>query len=300
MVKFAGDVFKAVLTLFFIITAVFFIISAMPGDPARLIAGDFAPPEEVEKLRKELNLDKPLLQRYVHTIISIATLNFGNSLYTNQKVKDILKERLKNTFILTFSSISLSMIFGIFIFLLYFKFRRAEDIITTITTVLWSIPNFWLGLVLIIVFSVKLKIFPVSGFDSPKGLFLPALTLSVSLSVVTGRFMKNLSDEFLSSDFYLFLKAKGVRGWRRIFHIIRFIMPGIMTVIGIQAGVLLSGAVVTETLFSFPGIGLLTVESVVSRDFPLIYACVFTISSLWVVINFAVDKIIRILDPRMR
>jgi len=231
---------------------------------------------------------------------------FGKSFWTEQNVSEIIAERIKNTFILASCSLLLSLVGGVILALVYFRFKKFDDLIVSITTAIYSIPNFWLGVILIIIFSVKLKLFPVSGFstgstgEALKHLFLPSITLSLSLSVVLSRFIKNLVEEVIKTDFFLLVKAKGTSKIREILHIAKAISPGIITVIGLQAGVLLSGTVVTETVFSFPGIGLLMVEAVMSRDFPTIMGCIFTTSSIWVIVNMLVDFLILIIDPRLR
>jgi ABC-type dipeptide/oligopeptide/nickel transport system permease component len=295
-----SDIFKAILTIFFVLTTIFFIIEAIPGDPAELLGGERASREEIEKIKKEFGLDKPLLERYKNTLISAIKFDFGYSFYTKQKVRDIIIPRLKNTFLLAITTLAITFFLANLIFIIYILFRKWEDAITILSTILWSIPNFWLGVIFIILFSVKLRLLPVSGFENLKSLILPALTLSISLSIVLGRFLKNLSEDFIKSDAFLFIRSKGVGFVRELLHISKAISSGIITVIGLQAGVLLSGTVITETVFSFPGIGSLTVQAVLSRDLPLLYACVFSISSIWVLVNFLSDKLAQIFDPRLR
>lgn len=297
---------KAILTIYLVVSAVFFIVEVLPGDPAELIAGELAGKEQIEAVRKKLGLDLPLYERYKNIIFSSLKFEFGKSFWTEQNVSEIIAERIKNTFILGSCSLLLSLVGGVILALVYFRFKKFDEFIVSITTAIYSIPNFWLGVILIIIFSVKLKLFPVSGFstgstaEALKHLFLPSITLSLSLSVVLSRFIKNLVEEVIKTDFFLLVKAKGVSKTREILHIAKAISPGIITVIGLQAGVLLSGTVVTETVFSFPGIGLLMVEAVMSRDFPTIMGCIFTTSSIWVIVNTLVDFIILIIDPRLR
>jgi ABC-type dipeptide/oligopeptide/nickel transport systems, permease components len=294
-----SDIFKAILTIFFVLTSIFFIIEAIPGDPAELLGGERASREEIEKIRKEFGLDKPLLERYKNTLLSAIKFDFGHSFYTKQKVRDIIIPRLKNTFLLAITTLVITFFLANLIFILYILFKKWEDAITILSTIVWSIPNFWLGVIFIILFSVKLRLLPVSGFENPKSLILPSLTLSISLSIVLGRFLKNLSEDFIKSDAFLFIRSKGVGFMRELLHITKAISAGIITVIGLQAGVLLSGTVITETVFSFPGIGSLTVQAVLSRDLPLLYGCVFSISSIWVLVNFVADKLAQIFDPRL-
>lgn len=291
---------KAVLIVFLVVSCVFFVAEILPGDPALIIAGEGASELQIQKIRQELELDKPLIQRYIKMLKSVFTLNFGKSIHTGQDIGDILSERIKNTAGLAVLSLIFSTAWGTLLFFMYMKFERYEGVLVALSTLLYSIPNFWLGVIFILTFGVKLKIFPISDYETKMSLVLPALTLSISLGVVLSRFMKNSSSEIMNSDFIKFVKAKGVSGIRFYLHLVKAILPGLLTVLGIQAGVLLSGVVVVEKVFSFPGIGSLAVDSALARDFPSIMACVFVISSVWVGVNFFVDTLIKLIDPRLR
>lgn len=301
-----GRIAKALITVWLVVSSVFFMMEVLPGDPAVLIAGELASAEQIKMIREKLGLNKPFTERYKDMLVSLVKLDFGKSFWTSQYVGSIIAERIKNTFFLSASALFMSIIGGCTLAIMFFRFRKLESALVSITTALYSIPNFWLGVILIIIFAVKLKVFPVSGFSTEsadvalKHLFLPSLTLSISLAVVLSRFIKNLVEEYLKADFFVFVKAKGVSKAREFLHLAKAISPGIITVIGLQAGVLLSGTVITETVFSFPGIGLLMVESVMSRDFPLIIGCIFVVSAIWVSVNAITDMIILKLDPRLR
>ncbi len=301
-----GRIANALITVWLVVSSVFFMMEVLPGDPATLIAGELASQEQIKMIREKLGLNRPLSERYKDMIFSLVKLDFGKSFWTSQDVGSVIAERIKNTFFLSASALSMSIIGGCAFAIMFFRFRKLESAFVSITTALYSIPNFWLGVILIIIFAVKLKLFPVSGFSTEsadialKHLFLPSLTLSISLAVVLSRFIKNLVEEYLRSDFFVFVRAKGVSKARELLHLAKAISPGIITVIGLQAGVLLSGTVITETVFSFPGIGLLMVESVMSRDFPLIIGCIFVVSAIWVSVNAITDVIILALDPRLR
>ena len=302
----AGRLTKALITVWLVVSSVFFMMEILPGDPASLIAGELASEEQVKMIREKLGLNRPLHERYKDMLVSLVKLDFGKSFWTSQDVGGIIWERIKNTFFLSAVSLAMSVLGGCALAITFFRFRTLESALVSITTALYSIPNFWLGVILIIIFAVKLKVFPVSGFSTEsasealKHVFLPAITLSISLSVVLSRFIKNLVEEYLRSDFFVFVRAKGVSKAREFLHLAKAISPGIITVIGLQAGVLLSGTVITETVFSFPGIGLLMVEAVMSRDFPLVIGCIFVVSTIWVSVNAITDLIILALDPRLR
>lgn len=292
--------FKGALSIFLVINVIFFIFQVIPSDPARVIAGEGATEEQIQKIRKELGLDLPVSQRYKNTILSLLKLDFGKSMIRNIEVKKILLPRLRNTFDLAVFTILLVIVESLLLSFLFLRFRKLEDFLVAFSTFLYSIPNFWLGVLLIIMFSVKAKLFPMSGYESVKNLFLPGITLSISLSVVLSRFIRNSIEQVLDSDFSRFLKAKGVYGFRFFLHVAKAVLPTIITVLGLQAGVLLSGVVVTETVFSFPGVGTFIVESALSRDFPAVISSVFVIASIWVLVNLSVDIFVKISDPRLR
>ncbi len=294
------SIFKASITVLFVVSSVFFVIEILPGDPALLIAGEGASQLQIQKIRQELELDKPLLQRYKKMLKSVFTLKFGKSIYTGQDIGSTLLERLKNTAELAALSLVFSITWGVLLFLAYMKFEKYEGTLVAFSTFVYSIPNFWLGVIFILIFGVKLKIFPISDYETKMSLVLPALTLSISLGVVLSRFMRNSAVEIMNSDFVKFLRAKGVKGIRFYLHLTKVMLPGILTVLGIQAGVLLSGVVVVEKVFSFPGVGSFAVDSVIARDFPSIISCAFIISAVWVVVNFFVDILIKLIDPRLR
>lgn len=289
---------KGFISVFMVINAIFFIFHLIPGDPARILVGENVPEEQIDKIREELGLNLPLSQRYINTVRSLLTLNFGRSFFRQTEIKPMLIQRLKNTLKLATLTIILVIGESLLLFYVYVKFKRLENLVLGATTFIYSIPNFWLGIILIIILSVKLKVLPMSGYEGIKSLILPSITLSLSLSVVLSRFIKNSVEQVINSDFSRFLKAKGVYGARFYIHTTRAVLPTIITVLGLQVGVLLSGTVITENVFSFPGIGSFVVESVLSRDIQAVISSVFVISSMWVIINLMTDILIKVLDPR--
>lgn len=289
---------KGFISVFMVINAIFFIFHLIPGDPARILVGENVPEEQINKIREELGLNLPLSQRYINTVRSLLTLNFGRSFFRQTEIKPMLIQRLKNTLKLATLTIILVIGESLLLFYVYVKFKRLENLVLGATTFIYSIPNFWLGIILIIILSVKLKVLPMSGYEGIKSLILPSITLSLSLSVVLSRFIKNSVEQVINSDFSRFLKAKGVYGARFYIHTTRAVLPTIITVLGLQVGVLLSGTVITENVFSFPGIGSFVVESVLSRDIQSVISSVFVISSMWVIINLMTDILIKVLDPR--
>lgn len=289
---------KGFISVFMVINAIFFIFHLIPGDPARILVGENIPEEQINKIREELGLNLPLSQRYINTVRSLLTLNFGRSFFRQTEIKPMLIQRLKNTLKLATLTIILVIGESLLLFYVYVKFKRLENLVLGATTFIYSIPNFWLGIILIIILSVKLKVLPMSGYEGIKSLILPSITLSLSLSVVLSRFIKNSVEQVINSDFSRFLRAKGVYGVRFYIHTTRAVLPTIITVLGLQVGVLLSGTVITENVFSFPGIGSFVVESVLSRDIQSVISSVFVISSMWVIINLMTDILIKVLDPR--
>ena len=295
--------FGGLLTIFLVSSAVFFIVGVLHGDPARYLAGEFASEEFVENLRKELGISKPLIERYKDFIKNLLKFDLGESFYYRKEVLSVIIERFKNTLFLALSSILFSTAFGIFLgFVSALKKDSIIDkLILSLSTLIYSIPNFWLGVILILIFSVKLKMLPVSGFSDLKSIVLPTLTLGFSLSSVLSRFVRNSVISSLESDYIMFAKSKGAPlHIILLVHVTKNIIGTIFTVISLQLGVLLSGTVVTETIFAFPGVGNLTVFAVNSRDFPMIQGCVIFISAVWVMSNILSDFLILISNPRSR
>lgn len=290
-----------VCVVFFVVTIVFFISRVIPGDPARIIAGELATPEDIEKIRSKLGLDKPLIEQYKGFLKGLIRGNLGESFFFKEPVIEVILRRFPNTVLLAVLAVLFSCTFGIPLGIISAFAKTVDRFIIVLTTGVYSIPNFWLGAMLILIFSVKLGILPVSGFESPAHLVLPVITLGLSLTSVVARFTRNSTLSALSSEFVKFAESKGLPKTAVIVkHALRSAMLPVVTVISLQLGVLLSGAVVTETVFAFPGVGRLLFQSAIARDYPLLQGCVMFIASVWVLVNMFADLIYARLDPRVR
>ncbi len=293
----------SVFTLFCVVTIVFFIIHLIPGDPVQLMLGEGAQQADILKLRKELGLNKPVGVQYKDFLKGVFSGNLGNSLIKGESVKSIIMTRIPSTFYLAvggmIAAILIAFPLGIF------SSKKSNSSIEKITTGLSvlgiAIPNFVLGPILIILFSIYLGIFPVSGDSSFSHFILPSFTLGTGLAAILIRIIKASLEEEKGKVYIENLRLIGLpeeKLWR--FHIIKNAMIPIITVLALQFGALLTGTIITETVFSIQGIGTLLIESIKARDYPVIQGLIIFISSVYIIANFLADIVYLILDPRIR
>jgi len=290
-------------TLLLVLVFVFFFIRLLPGDPARMLAGPEATLQDVENVRRNLGLDKPLYVQFVNFITGLLKGDFGISLRTKRPVVNELGMRLRNTLALAFVSITWSSIAGIIVGLQSARHRSKWQDYAGMTVAVSgvSMPNFWIGFLLIILFSVKLKWLPTTGAGSIKNIILPAITLGTSIFAVIARFTRSSLLEVLKADYIRTARAKGVKENRVVwYHAFRNAMISVVTVLGLQFGFLLGGSVVTETVFAYPGVGSLLVESVSYRDYPTIQILILLFAASFIVINLIVDLLYSVINPEIR
>ena len=252
-------------TLIIVTTFVFFFVRLIPGDPARLVAGPQATIEDVEVVREELGLNKPILTQYADYVTGLFHGDLGMSLRTKRPVATEVSLRYMNTVKLTVFSLVWSVIVGVLIGVWSGKHRSRWQDYTGMTLAISgiSMPSFWIGFLLIMVFSVNLKWFPTTGADSWKSFILPAIALGTSIAAIIARFTRSSIIEVMKEDYIRTARAKGLREKSVIWkHAFRNAMISVVTVVGLQFGFLLGGSVVTESVFAFPGLGSLLVESV--------------------------------------
>jgi peptide/nickel transport system permease protein len=299
----AGRLLSALVTLFGVVTLVFFLVHLIPGDPVEYILGDSARPADREALRSELGLDKPLLSQYTDYMGSLLQLDLGKSLHSRRPVSEELLERLPATLELSLAALLLAILVA---FPLGVMAARRKDTAwdtgaMTLSLLGVSIPNFWLGPMLILLFSFWLGLTPVSGRDEAGSLVLPAITLGVSLAAILARMVRSALLEVLNEDYIRTARAKGVGEsgvvWQ---HALRNAMLPVITLLGLQFGALLAGSVITETVFSWPGIGLHLIESIQRRDYPVVQGTVLLIAVSYLLVNTATDILYRVIDPRIR
>src|SRR6056300_569132 len=304
---------SAIPVLFGISLIVFVIMAMIPGDPATAILGSYATPENVEKLNRDLGLDKPLVQRYFIWLGNMFQGDFGRSFALNRDVLDEVFERFSATLVLAGTSFIFCAFFGILAGVISAsrQYSIVDKAITSAVLVGISIPSFFLGMMLILIFSVQLRWFPVSGMWPIYGardlsallshLAMPAFALAVVATGVIARLSRSAMLEVLRQDFVRTARAKGVPErsvvWR---HALRAAMVSIIPVLGIQAGFVLSGAVYIEMVFQWPGIGRMLVDAILKRDILLVQGGVVFVAACYVLFNIVVDVAQSLLDPRIK
>ena len=304
---------SAIPVLFGISIIVFIIMAMIPGDPATAILGSYATPENVEKLNRDLGLDKPMVQRYFIWLGNMLQGDFGRSFSLNRAVLDEVLDRFGATLVLAGTAFVLCSILGIAAGVVSAarQYGLADKAITFAVLLGISIPSFFLGMMMILIFAVKLRWFPVSGMwpiygarDLPaliSHLTLPALALAVVATGVIARLSRSAMLEVLRQDFIRTARAKGVHErsviWR---HALRAAMVSIIPVLGVQAGFVLSGAVYIEMVFQWPGVGRMLVDAILKRDILLVQGGVVFVAACYVLFNIAVDVAQSLLDPRIK
>jgi peptide/nickel transport system permease protein len=289
--------------MFGVATLVFSLIHLVPGDPVQAMLGESASPADIAELRAKLGLDRPLMVQYIAFLKGMATGDLGTSLRTNQPVAAAIAERLPATFELAMAAMTMAVLFAIPLGIVAAARAgtRIDHAATTLALIGISMPNFWLGPLLAIVFSVSLGWFPVSGRGTPAHLVLPAVTLAAPLTAVLARMTRASLLEELRALYVLAARARGVSRVRAVLkHAFRNSLIPIVTVLGLQFGAVLTGAVITETIFAWPGVGRLLIQSISFRDFPLVQGCILLIAITYVSMNLLTDVLYGLLDPRIR
>lgn len=290
-------------TLIIVVTFVFFFVRMIPGDPARLVAGEQATLDAVEAVRVQLGLDKPVPVQYLKYVGGLLKGDLGMSLRTKRPVLEEVAARYGNTMALTIASLAWSSALGIILGVWSGKNRGKWQDFTGMTVAVSgiSLPNFWIGFLLIMLFSVKLRWLPTTGAGSWKNLILPAITLGTSIAAIIARFTRSSIVEVLKEDYIRTARAKGLKEkavtWS---HAFRNSMISVVTVVGLQFGFLLGGSVVTEAVFAYPGLGQLLVESVNYRDYPAIQSLILIFSLQFIIINLIVDILYAVLNPEIK
>ncbi len=283
--------------------AVFLMASAIPGDPATVLAGDTASAEQVERIRHNLGLDQPLPIQYLHFLDRLAHGSLGESTRTHREVLLEIADRFPYTLALTLGAVTLSTVLGLALGIVAALQRgRAADYLTMgFAIVGLSVPTFLIAILGIIVFSLDLHWLPVSGAFSPASYVLPTVTLSLHSAAVKARITRSSMLEVLGHDYLRTARAKGLRERVVILrHALKNALIPISTIIGIQFGALLGGAYIIENIFGWPGIGRLATQAIFNRDFPLVQGTVLVSAVTFVLVNLAVDVLYAWLDPRIR
>jgi len=294
----------ALVTIVGVLTIVFLMLRLVPGDPARLVAGLTATPDEVEAVRDRIGLDESLVQQYGIFIGEFLQGDFGTSIYSRQPVMDDIIERLPFTFQLAFLTMIMTIVLGIPLGIIAAVYEKTwVDMLISVGSLLGiSLPSYALGLLLIVIFAVNLQWLPAAGANAGvKSVILPAFTLSLIFLAVITRITRGAMLDVLSQDYIRTAQAKGLRRRRVIStHAFRNAMIPVVTVLGLQFGGLMSGAVLTETVFGWPGVGLLLTDAIFNRDYPMVQGVVLFIAVVFVFANLFVDVMYATIDPRIR
>jgi peptide/nickel transport system permease protein len=299
----AARLSSALIVVLGVACLVFLLIHLVPGDPVEVMLGESARVGDREALRHALGLDQPLLTQLLHYLESLLRLDPGQSLYSKRPITEILAERLPATALLAvvalLVAVAIALPMGV---LAALRQNSVWDFgAMGVAMIGVSIPNFVMGPLLILVFSFTLGWFPVSGMQGPASVVLPAITLGTALAAILSRMVRAALLEVLDDDYVRTARAKGLGEFHVITrHALRNAMLPILTLIGLQLGTLLGGAVITEMVFAWPGIGQLTIEAIQRRDYPLLQACVLVISVAYVTVNTLTDVLYGWLDPRIR
>lgn len=284
-------------------TLVFALIHATPGDPVDAMLGESASPASRSELRADLGLDRPLSEQYAGFLVGLVRGDLGTSIHSREPVAALIAEHFPMTALLAASALGLAVMVAIPLGLL--AAARADGPIDrwclAVSLLGVSIPNFWLGPMLVLAFSIALGLLPVAGSGSAWHLILPAVTLGSSLAGVLTRMTRSAVVDVLSQDYIRTARAAGASEIRTLTrHALANALTPLISVIGLQAGSLLAGSVITETIFAWPGIGRLTVDAIRSRDYPLVQGCVLVIAGSYIVINLVTDLAYAWADPRLR
>lgn len=289
--------------IFGVVTAVFLIIHLIPGDPVAMMLEENAKPGDVEALRSRLGLDKPLSVQYYRFWGNLFQGDLGESIYQRQPVFRLILEKFPNTALLAVCAVIVSLIIafplGIFSAL---NQRKPVDYLSLGFSILGiSMPVFWLGPLLILVFAVQLHWLPVTGMGSWKHLILPSFTLGFGLSAITIRMIRSSMIEVMNQDYIRTAFAKGLSKKRVVWkHALKNVMIPVITVVGLQLGALFGGVIITEKVFSYPGIGSLLITAIKGRDYPLVQGVILAIALTYILINLLVDLIYSQVDPRIK
>jgi peptide/nickel transport system permease protein/oligopeptide transport system permease protein len=299
----ARRVLVSIPTLFGVATIVFVIVRMLPGDPARLVAGQLATDEDIARIRHQIGMDQPLGIQYLTFIAGLLRGDLGRSTQTGDTVIHDILLAFPNTLELAVISTVMATLVGITLGVLAATRRNSWlDVVLSGTAVFGvSMPVYWLGLLLIIVFSIQLHLLPVAGNSEPFSWVLPSVTLASFSVGLIARMTRSSMLEVLGQDFVRTARAKGANPRSVLLrHALRNALLPVLTSIGLQFGALLGGAVLTETIFSWPGVGRLLVASIFQRDYPIVQGVVFMLAFVFIVVNLAVDLLYAYVDPRIR
>jgi len=284
-------------------TLVFFLIHMVPGDPVAVMLGDWASPADEEALRQQLGLHQPIWVQYTDYLSGLIHFDLGQSLFFQQPVSELIAERFPMTLQLALMALLVAVLiaFPLGLWAALKAGRWPDHLSMTVSLIGVSIPNFWLGPMLILLFSLTLAWLPVSGAEQPFSWVLPSITLGTALAAILARMLRASLLEVMHEDYIRTAQAKGLGGYLVYgkHALLNALLP-VVTILGLQLGTLLGGAVITEVVFDWPGLGQLLVESIQRRDYPVVQGCILVISIAYITINGLTELVYAWLDPRIR
>lgn len=286
-----------------LVTLAVFVMLRFSGDPASVLLPFDAPPEARQALRETMGLDRPVYVQYGRFLARALQGDFGKSVRYRQPVINLILERLPATVILTLAGVGITLAVGVLLGVIQAVRRGTwvDSFGTSVTVLGFSMPGFWLGMIFIMVFAVKLHWLPSSGMGSWEHLVLPAVTLASALLAYVSLLVRNGMLDVLTQDYIRTAQAKGLATSLVLYkHALRNTLIPVVSLVGLQMGSLLGGAVITESVFQWPGIGLLVLQAISMRDFPLVQGCVFFLALGVVVMNLTADLLYAVVDPRIR
>lgn len=286
-----------------VVSLVFLLIHLVPGDPILQMLGEGAPPSDVQAARHAYGLDAPLGEQYLHYWKGVLHGDLGPSVRFNQNVSRLIAQRYPYTLQLTLAALLVAVLLSVPAGVRSARRRNRWDdrVISVVSLFGLSFPNFALGPILILLFAIKLGLLPVSGSGTLAHLVLPAITMGGALAAILTRMVRTSMLEELSQDYIRTARAKGLPERTVVYrHALRNAMIPVITVLGLQFGALLAGAIVTETIFSWPGIGRLTIQAISNRDYYLVQGCILAIGLTYVAVNFLTDLLYSVANPRIR
>jgi peptide/nickel transport system permease protein len=284
------------------LTLVFLLIHLVPGDPIEVMLGETASAVDKEELRRDLGLDQPLMGQYRGFLNGLARGNLGRSLYEQAGVAELIQARLPATLELTLGAMAVALMiaFPLATAAAVWKGTWIDRAALLFSLLGLSLPNFWLGPLLMIIFAIQLGWAPVSGHGGFSHLLLPSLTLGLGMAAILTRILRASLLQVINEPYIQSARAKGLSEktvWLK--HAFRNALLSVVTIMSLQFGSLLAGSIITETIFSWPGIGRLTVQAIQTRDYPLVQGCVLVIAVSYLLVNFLTDIIYQVIDPRI-
>lgn len=295
-------VFSGIIVLLGLSIFAFALLHLIPGDPAKLMLGEKATAEQIANLREQLGLNEPLLSQYLQYVEGLFTGDMGNSYKTGRPVLTELMERFPATAKLALSATAVAILLGIALGILAARYKGTilDRMLMVIATVGFSLPSFWCGLIVIMVFAVQLGWLPIAGGTGWRDLILPAVTLGMLQSTIIIRLTRSTMIEVLENEYIRTARAKGLEeSVIMLRHAFRNVMVPVITVLGLQIASLMGGAIIMEQVFNWPGLGTLSISAISARDFPIIQGSIMFIGFIYVIVNLIVDLLYVLIDPRI-